>query len=208
VGLEVRDALVQQKMATADVVMLAYAESLGLPYVELEDVGVDEQLVPQISPTMARQHSCVPVMADEGQLLMASPNLLLPDVEEELRLRFNMPVRTVLCTPASLNAVIAEHYPRDAAEPAAPTAKKAKQPATKKAAPKPQSEPLSQEEKARRQKLFVVIAFNVTVIMVIVLCAIIHGGMAFLGFMDFVMAILLASIAAAAAFGMSMRLNK
>ncbi|KKK63181.1 hypothetical protein LCGC14_2996870, partial [marine sediment metagenome] len=96
VGLEVRDALVQQKMAGADVVMLAYAESVGLPYVELEDVGVDEELITQIPPTLARQHSCVPVMIDENHLLMASPNPVVPDVEEELRLRFEMPVRTVL----------------------------------------------------------------------------------------------------------------
>ena len=35
VGLEMRDAVLQQKLATPDVVMLAYAEAIGLPYVEL-----------------------------------------------------------------------------------------------------------------------------------------------------------------------------
>ncbi|HYW78183.1 MAG TPA: hypothetical protein VE890_01355, partial [Thermoguttaceae bacterium] len=125
VGLEVRDALIQQKMATADVVVLAFAESIGLPYVELQDVGIDEQLIPQVPTSLARQHSCVPLMIDDGQLLMASPNPLIPDVEEELRLRFEMPIRSVLCTAASINTVIAEHYPRDAAD-AAPMPSKTK----------------------------------------------------------------------------------
>src|SRR3990172_6725775 len=113
VNVEIRDAVLQQKLAAPEAVMLAYAESAGLPYVELEDVGIDEQLVPQIPPSTARQHSCVPVMIDQGQLLMASPNPLVPDVEENLRLRLGMPVRTVLCTPASVNQAIAKHYPRD-----------------------------------------------------------------------------------------------
>ncbi len=54
-------------------------------------------------------------MVDGGTLLMASPNPLDPDVEEELRLRFGMPVRTVLCTPAGINEAVAKYYPKEAA---------------------------------------------------------------------------------------------
>lgn len=151
VGLELRDAIVQRKLAPPDVVMLTYAESLGLPYVELEEVGVDESLVGCIPPHLARQHSCVPVMADGGQLLMASPNPLVPDVEEELRLRLSMPVRTVLCTPASVNQAIAKYFPRDAAQ--APAPAPAKKPAAapapaKKAAAAPAPEEPAEEEEA------------------------------------------------------------
>ena len=210
VGLEIRDALVQQKLAAADVVMLAYAESLGLPYVELEDVGVDEELIPQIPPTMARQHSCAPVMADGGQLLMASPNPLIPDVEEELRLRFEMPVRTVLCTAASINKVIAKHYPRDAAGPAAPAASKkpaAKQ-QKKKAAPQRESSTLSEEEKNKRRNTFAVLAFNATVILYMIACTLLRGGMNFLEWYDFAIAFGVAATAAAAAFGITTWLDR
>ena len=129
IGLEIRDALVQQKAAAPDVVMLAYAESIGLPFIDLADVGIDEALVPQVPSALARAHSCAPVMCDGGQLLMASPNPLTPDVEEELRLRLNMPVRTILCTPVSINAIIAKHYAKDNSPAPVPVAKK---PATKK----------------------------------------------------------------------------
>jgi hypothetical protein len=163
VGLDVRDALLQRKLATPDMVMLAYAESEGLPYVELEDVGVDEDLVPQIPPTTARQHSCVPIMADAGQVLMASPNPLVPDVEDDLRLRLGMPVRTVLCTPVSVNKAISKHYPRDMPAPAA--AAPAKKPAAKKA-PKPAKvKALSGPEQARQRMLSAIVAFNIGVIL-------------------------------------------
>jgi Type II secretion system (T2SS), protein E, N-terminal domain len=115
INLEIRDAVMQQKMAPPDAVMMAYAESLGLPYIDLGDVGVDEQLVPKVPAVLARQHSCVPVMADKGELLMASPNPLIPEIEEELRLRIGMPVRTVLCTPGEVNAALAKYFPKEAA---------------------------------------------------------------------------------------------
>ena len=137
IGLETRDALVQQKAVTPEVMMLAYAESLGLPYVELDDVGVDETLAPQIPATLARQNSCVPIMADGGFLLMASPNPLTSDVEEELRLRLDMPVRTVLCTAVGVNKVMAKYYPRDAAAPAVVAKPMAGKKGAAKAAPAP-----------------------------------------------------------------------
>ncbi len=115
VGLEIRDALVQQKVASPPVVMQAYAESVGLPYVELADLGIAEDLVPKVPPAIGRTHSCVPIMVDEGQVLVAAPHLLAPEVEDELRLRFDMPVRTVLCTASSINAVVEKCYPRETA---------------------------------------------------------------------------------------------
>ena len=116
VGLEVRDALVQQKLASADIVMQAYAESVGLPYIDLSDIGVDESLVPKMPAMLARQHSCAPVMVDEGQLLLASPNVLRPEVEEEMRLRVGLPVRSVLCTPSGIHKLVDKYYPKEAAQ--------------------------------------------------------------------------------------------
>jgi len=116
IGLELRDALIQQKVAAPDVVTQAYAEEMGVPYIELSEVQPDLSLVDRISAMLARQHSCVPVMIDDGQLLMASPNSLPVNVEEELRLRLGMPVRSILCTPTAINEFINIHYPQDKAK--------------------------------------------------------------------------------------------
>lgn len=167
VGLSVRDAVVQQKLAAPDVVMTCYAESLGIPYVELDDVGVDEKLAACVPPNIARQHSCVPVMIDQGQLLMASPNPLVPDVEEELRLRFSMPIRSVLCTAGSVNQAIAKYFPRDMVA-VAPVAVR-KQTAAPAAAPAEgdaaEVNPAARtpKEQARREQMVALTAFSVTV---------------------------------------------
>jgi hypothetical protein len=151
VGVDIREALVQQKLASADVATQAFAESVGVAYLELEDIGVDENLIPKVPALIARQNSCVPVMFDDGQLLLASPYLLAPEVEDDLRLRTGMTIRTVLCTAAAANAVINKYYPKEAAD-----AELAKSKAA--AAPKATAQERSPEEIAQRKKERIMIA--------------------------------------------------
>ncbi|MCE9548510.1 MAG: hypothetical protein K8T25_23795 [Planctomycetia bacterium] len=113
--MHLRDAVLQQKLGSAETLMQVYAESLGLPYLELADVTIEPELVGKLTAVSARTHSCVPVMVDDNQLLVASPNPLRLDVEEDLRLRVGMPIRMVLCTPADVNRLIEQYYTREAA---------------------------------------------------------------------------------------------
>lgn len=209
VGLSVRDAVVQQKLASADVVMMGYAESLGLPYVELDDLGVDEKLAAAVPSGIARQYACVPLMISEGRLLMASPNPLVPDVEEELRLRFNMPVRSVLCTAVSVNQAIAKYFPRDAATTPAPV----KRPAAAKPAPTepaPEAPPAApvvvDKEQARKRALLAVATFALTVFLCAAVKALLfkapYNALTAGAFAVF---FVIAAVAAGAAFAVSRR---
>jgi hypothetical protein len=135
INVEVRDALVQQRLAKYEAVLPAYAEAIGLPYLDLRDIPLNKTLIAQVPPQIARQHSCVPVMVDDKQMLMASPNPLDPNVEEELRLRFNMPVRTVLCSPANIDEVLTKYVPRDGSAPVPPPPAELEPTATAAAAP-------------------------------------------------------------------------
>jgi hypothetical protein len=167
VGLEIRDAVVQQKLASTEAVMLAYAESLGMPYVDLAETGVDAELVGKVPAAICRQRSCVPILSDGDSLLMASPNPLVPDVEEELRLRLGMPVRTVLCTVGQINEAIAKYYPRDAAAAPAAAAPAKQKPAARAASSKDEA-PTPQQEgfgKLSRPAFFAVVAFNIGVVL-------------------------------------------
>ncbi len=174
IGVEVRDALVQQKLARPDAVLPAYAESIGLPYLDLNDVPLDPSLIGRIPAVLARQHSCVPVLVDNKQLLMASPLPLDPNVEEELRLRFDMSVRSVLCTPANINDVLTKYLGKDAPAPApvaaASTATTAAAPAAAAAPAKPaRTGPLSPEEIKQRRD-YTILAFNLVGMPIIIGC--------------------------------------
>jgi hypothetical protein len=210
VGVDVRDALVQQKLARYDEVMPAYAESIGLPYLDLDDVPLNPQLIAGIPPMMARQHSCVPVLIDGKELLMASPNPLDPNVEEELRLRFSMPVRTVLCTPRNINDVISKHVPRDGSEvapapaaaavaPAATAAAPAAQPAAAPAA-KPTG-PMTEDEKKQRRDLAIIATMGTGMVLTNVL----YWGLGQGVIVSALVAILIGAIAGAVTFKVKSR---
>lgn len=115
VNMELRDAVVQQKLLAPDVVIPLYADSLGLPFVHLADMTIDETLIGVVPAIMARQHSIVPVMHDGIMILVASPNPIRSEIEEQLRLRFDSPISQVICTKAAVDTVIAKYYPREAA---------------------------------------------------------------------------------------------
>jgi hypothetical protein len=173
IGVEVRDALVQQRLAKPEAVLPAYAESIGLPYLDLTDVPLDAGLIARVPGTLARQHSCVPVLIDGNELLVASPNPLDPNVEEELRLRFNMPVRSVLCTPANVSDVITKFVPRDGSvvEPAPVAAAPVAAAKPGQAAPTPakaprRTGPLSPEEKKERKEYATLALGGTTIVLV------------------------------------------
>ena len=114
VGIDLYEAVLQKKIAPPDAVMMAYAESVGLPFVHLADVSFDEEITIQVDPITARQYSFVPISIDHGHVLLATTRPVIPDIADELRMIFNLPVRCVICTPAELGDAITKYYPRDA----------------------------------------------------------------------------------------------
>ncbi|GAB6166395.1 hypothetical protein JCM19992_23950 [Thermostilla marina] len=173
VGIEMRDAVVQQKLAEPEVVMQAYAESVGMPYIDLRETQIDTELIPKIPARVAKQHSCIPVMIDDGQLLVASPNPINPETEEELRLRYDMPVRSVLCTPASINLALqhyfSQHSQQEQASPAASHSTAASAPR----AARPTST-LSAEEASKLGIKYGLVGFNFTVMALMVVQYLLH----------------------------------
>ena len=116
VGLPLRDAIGQKGFVSHVDVTRAYAQSEGLSFLDLDDVEIDKDLLPKISVVTARTHSIVPVMIENQQLLLASPNRIDLQLEEDIRLGLGMQVRTVLCTSNDIHRIITEHYSREQAE--------------------------------------------------------------------------------------------
>jgi len=161
VGIDLYEAVLQKKIAPPDAVMIAYAESIGLPFIHLSDVSLDEDIIDHIDPITARQYSFIPISVDRGHVLLATTKPVLPDVEEELRMRFNLPVRCAICTPAELNAAIARYYPRGTSQIIKVERDTTSKP--RRVTPKPKPvEPMDDEEK-RDRLLKTIVAFNFTV---------------------------------------------
>src|SRR5690606_8701546 len=88
----------------------ALAQELGLPYVDLADLLPDDDVLDQVPKSTVKQHSILPLFVDQGVLLVACAQQIDHELEEELRLRFGVPVRSVLAAPMAINQAIARYY--------------------------------------------------------------------------------------------------
>lgn len=165
-GLELRDALVQLKMVDQSIAAQALASERGLPYVDLADMLPDDDVLDQMPKATVKQHSILPLFVDDDVLLVASVDLIQHEVEEELRLRFNLPVRTVMTTPLAITQGIAKYYApgvrneavlkggkatsgKGGGKAAAPTKSAAKAP--------PRRGPVSEDEKKQQKSIGIII---------------------------------------------------
>lgn len=98
-GLSHRDALVQMKLADAETATQAMAIELRLPFVDLDDMLPEDDVLDQVPKNVVKRHTCLPLFEDNGRLLVACADEPQPALEDELRLRFGIPMRPVLAVP-------------------------------------------------------------------------------------------------------------
>lgn len=109
-GLSLRDAVVQMKLAEPDVAARALARELGRPFVDLAEVLPDDSILDQVPRSVVRRHVCLPLFVDNGGLVVACVDDPDSELEDEVRLRFNLPIHPVLATPLAINQAIAKYY--------------------------------------------------------------------------------------------------
>ena len=150
-GLSIRDALVQLKLVETDVAARAFARELGRPYVDLADMLPDDSVLDQVPRSVVRRHVCLPLFVDHGGVLVACVEEPDTELEDEIRLRFNLPIRPVIATPLSINQGIAKYYAAGLRKEVAESAKKGKSSSGKSSAR--EKTVLSDEDKAQRKQL-------------------------------------------------------
>ncbi len=150
-GLSVRDALVQLKLVEPDVATRALAQEIGRPYVDLGDVLPDDSILDQVPRAVVRRHTCLPLFIDHGGVLVACSDEPDAELDDEIRLRFNLPIRPVLATPLAINQAIAKYYAAGLRKEVAESVKGNRGSASS-ASAKPKAA-LTEEEKAQRKQL-------------------------------------------------------
>jgi hypothetical protein len=135
-GLTLRDAVVQMKLTDAATAAQALAEELGRSFLDLADVTPDDAVLDKVPRSTVKRHSVLPLFVDDDTLLIACVNEPDQELEDELRLRFEMPMRPVIATPLAVNQGIAKYYAAglrdEAAADAAIKGKSAKKATTRK----------------------------------------------------------------------------
>ncbi len=110
-GLTVRDAVVQMKITDIETATKAYAVELGLSFVDLGETVPDDTVLDQVARGTVRRNSILPLFVDNDYILVACVDEPTHELEEELRVTFDLPVRAVLAAPMSINQSISKYYP-------------------------------------------------------------------------------------------------
>jgi hypothetical protein len=122
-GLSPRDAVVQMKFATQEQATRALAQEFGRPFLDLGEIIPDDAVLDQVPRNVVRRHTCLPLFVNDGAVLVACCDEPSQELEDEIRLRFGAPLRSIFATPQAINEGIAKYYApglrKEAAEPAA-----------------------------------------------------------------------------------------
>jgi hypothetical protein len=172
-GLTARDAVVQMKLANPAQAAQALAQQLGLSFVDLEDMLPEDEILDGVPRHLIKKHTFIPLFVDDGRLLIACVDEPEHELEDELRLRYGVPVRPVIATPRSINQAIAQYYApgmRDEAvsqqaEQKAANASKGDKPKKVRAASSGRSmdELTEEQQKQRRQIGIIIICMSIVI---------------------------------------------
>src|SRR5690606_27758825 len=105
-----RGAVVQKSLADAQRATREYALQPGTPYVKLANMHPYDAVLDQVPKPLVKRNSILPLFVDGDVLLVAAADLPTPELDDELRLRFGMPVRFALAPPRSIQQAIAKYY--------------------------------------------------------------------------------------------------
>lgn len=109
-GLTMRDALVQMKLVDDELAAQALAMELGLPFVDLSDMYPDDEVLDRVPKQVVKRNTILPLFVDNDMLLVACIDHPEKELEDEIRLRFALPMRGVIATPKAINQGIAKYY--------------------------------------------------------------------------------------------------
>lgn len=109
-GLSIRDAMVQLNLADEDSAAEALAAELGLSYIDLADVIPDDSVLDLCPRNVVKRNSILPLFVDGEFLLVACTDQPTHELEDEMRLRYEVPMRAVIATPLAINQAIAKYY--------------------------------------------------------------------------------------------------
>ena len=169
-GLSHRDALVQMKLVKPSVATRAMAQEYRLPFVDLDDMLPEDDILDKLPRNVVKRHSCLPLFEERGRLLVACVDRPSPELEDEVRLRYGMSIRAVIAMPRSIQKAHSKYYAAgmrtESKSDSAPPEKTGKGQAKTKAAPKKKasSGKLSDEErKQRTQYSLIAICWSIVI---------------------------------------------
>ncbi|MEE9553670.1 MAG: GspE/PulE family protein [candidate division Zixibacteria bacterium] len=112
-GQRIGDVLISQKVLTEDQLMVAIAKRLEIPFVDLDDMLIDREVVELIPAEMARKHLFIPVFRIENSLSVAIYDPLDFIALDEISYYTKLNIKRVVALKSKIEAAIDKFYSID-----------------------------------------------------------------------------------------------
>lgn len=109
-GLPIKQVLLKLKLVDENVIAQLQAEEMGIPFVELSDYIVDQEMLKLIPETLARKHTLIPLFKIGNSLTVAMANPSDIMAIDEVRLKSQHEIETVSATPQAIGKAIDQYY--------------------------------------------------------------------------------------------------
>ena len=103
------DILIERGVASEVLVGVVLANQLRLPFVNLDDVPLDEYLTRLIPAKLALRHNVIPLREEEGTLVVATPNPLDLIALDDIEMACGMPVKPVVGAASAIRARLSQY---------------------------------------------------------------------------------------------------
>lgn len=112
-GRQVRDILTDMGLVTEDEVLEAIAEMLGTRVVSLASLDIPQKVLKTVPASVARMYNVVPVEAGAQSVVLATFDLLSPEVVDEIAFVLTRDVSFVVAREEDINSYLQRFYSDD-----------------------------------------------------------------------------------------------
>ncbi|MEA2499686.1 MAG: type pilus assembly protein PilB, partial [Actinomycetota bacterium] len=112
-GRSVGRVLIELGYVTEAGLVSILSEQLGLEFVDLTEIQIDQSAVAMVPEVTARRHNCIPVRFEESKLVLAMADPANVVAVDDIRALTGKEIRTVVATKADVAAAINRSYRLD-----------------------------------------------------------------------------------------------
>ncbi|PIQ95581.1 MAG: type II secretion system protein GspE [Nitrospinae bacterium CG11_big_fil_rev_8_21_14_0_20_56_8] len=102
--------LIQLKYLTEDKLLTCLAQQLNIPFLDLQDVKIEQEAIRMVRENMARMHKIVPISVKNGKLTLAMADPLNIFAIDEVTIKSGMDVIPAVATESDIDRAIQEQY--------------------------------------------------------------------------------------------------
>ncbi|MBC7764941.1 MAG: Flp pilus assembly complex ATPase component TadA [Hyphomonadaceae bacterium] len=123
-GKKLGEVLTSLNFVTQSDIIKILEAQLGIPYIYLPETSIDASATAMISESLAKRHELIPIMIDNGKLIVAMSDPLNIFAIDDVRIYSNMEVSPAIADAVYINRAIDIYYGEQKAKQAADEFKK------------------------------------------------------------------------------------